>query len=141
MALQNKNTSAIGVIYEPNNFMAFTTTDSTVPEEFHPLIKFLAGSKLNYCLHEAPTIQYEFLEEFWTSAEYKKSANKISFICKGKPYTIFTYVLRDVLRLPENNSSVIASDEDIRKMLSDLNYVVTPSSVHLGEVARRYFRR
>ena len=26
-------------------------------------------------------------------------------------------------------------------MLSDLNYAVTPSSVYLGEVARRYLRR
>ena len=50
-------------------------------------------------------------------------------------------MLKDALRLPENNSSAIASDEDVMKMLTELNYVVTPSSVHLGEVARRYLRR
>ena len=74
------------------------------------------------------------MEEFWNSAEYKESANEISFICKGKSYTITTSVLRESLRVLENNSSAIASDEAVRKMLSDLNYDVTLSSIHLGEV-------
>ena len=81
------------------------------------------------------------LEEFWTSAKYKESANEISFIYKGKSYTISTSVLKDALRLPKNNYSAMASYEEVRKMLSDLNYDVTPSSVYLGEVARRYLRR
>ena len=81
MAPQKKNTSATGVIYKPNNFIAFTIVDSSVPEEFHPLIKFLANLKLSYYLHEALTIRCELLEEFWTSAEYKESSNEISFIC------------------------------------------------------------
>ena len=66
---------------------------------------------------------------------------KFLSFAKGKSYTISTTVLGEALRLPQNNSSAIASDEDVRKMLSDLNYDVTPSSVNLGEVARRYFRR
>ena len=70
-----------------------------------------------------------------------KSSNEISFICKGKSYTITTTVLEEDLRLPLNNSFAIASDEDIRKMLIDLNYALTPSSFNLGDVARRYFRR
>ena len=98
-------------------------------------------TKLGYCLHEAPIIQCELVEEFWTSTEYKGSANKISFICKGKPYSISTSVLNDALRLPENNCSAMASDEEVRQMLSDINYVVTPSSINLGDVARRYLRR
>ena len=97
MAPQKKNTSAIGVIYEPNNFIAFTTVDSSVPDEFHPLIKFFVNSKLSYCLHEHPTIQCKLLEEFWTSAEYKESSNEISFICKGKTYTISTSVIKRCL--------------------------------------------
>ena len=103
-------------------------------------MKFLGESKLGYCLHEAPTIQCELLEEFWTTAGYKEGANKISFICKGKPYTLSTAVLSDALRLPENNCSSLASDEEIRQMLSDINYDVTPSSVNLGEVAKRHLR-
>ena len=58
-----------------------------------------------------------------------------------KSYTLSTSVLKDALRLPEKNCSAMASYEEVRKMLSDLNYAVTPSSVHLGEVARRYLRR
>ena len=52
-----------------------------------------------------------------------------------------TSVLSDALRLPENNCSAMASDEEVRQMLSDINYDVTPSSVNLGEVSRRYLRR
>ena len=115
--------------------------DSLVPEDFHPIMKFLRGSKLGYCLHEAPTIQCELLEEFWTTAEYKESANEISFICKGNPYTLSTSILNEAPRLPENNCSAMASDEKVGHMLSDINYVVTPSSVNLGDVARRYLRR
>ena len=62
----------------------------------------------------------------------RKVKMNFSFICKGKTYTISTSILKDALRLPENNSSAMASDEDVRQMLSDLNYVVTPSSVHLA---------
>ena len=96
---------------------------------------------MGYCLHEALTIQCELLEEFWTSGEYKESANEISFICKGKPYTLSTSILNDALRLPQSNCSAMASDEEARQMLSDLNYDVTSSSVNLGKVARRYLRR
>ena len=56
MAPQKKNTSLTGVIYEPNNSIAFTIVDSSVPGEFHPLMKFCGDSKLSYCLREAPTI-------------------------------------------------------------------------------------
>ena len=105
MAPQKKNISLTGVIYEPNNFIAFTTADSSVPEEFHSIMKFLGESKLGYCLHEAPTIQCELLEEFWTTAEFKEDANEISFICKGKSYNLSTSVLGNALRLPENNCS------------------------------------
>ena len=141
MAPQKKNTSLTCVIYEPNNFIAFTTADSSVPEEFHPIMKFLGESKLGYCLHEAPTIQCELLEEFWTTTEFKEDANEISFICKGKSYNLSTSVLGNALRLPENNCSSLASDEEVRQMLNDINYAMTPSSVNLGEVARRHLRR
>ena len=100
MAPQKKNTFASEVIYEPNDFIAFTSVASAVPEKFHPLIKFLSASKLNYCLHEYPTIHCELVEEFWTSAEYNESTNEISFICKGKSYTITTTILGEALRLP-----------------------------------------
>ena len=92
-------------------------------------MKFLSTSKLNYCLHEAPTIQCEFVEELWTSAEYKESAYKISFICKGKSYTITTSILGEALRLLQNNSSAIALDEDVRHMLTNTNYALTPLPV------------
>ena len=141
MASQKKNLSMSCVIYEPNNFVAFTVADSSVPEEFHPLMNFQASSKLGYCLHEAPTIQCELVEEFWTSAEYEESASEISFTCKGKSFPISSSSMREALRLSENNCSANASDEEVRQMLRDLNYVVTPSSVLLGEVARRYLRR
>ena len=104
-------------------------------------MKFISPFKLDYCLHEAPTIQCEFVEEFWESAEYQESANEISFICKGKPFTITTTALGEVLRLPQNNSSAIASYEDVRQMLNDTNYALTPSSVNLGEIVRRNYRR
>ena len=104
-------------------------------------MKFLGESKLGYCLHEAPTIQCELLEEFWTTTEFKKDANEISFICKGKSYNLSTSVLGNALRIPENNCSSLASDEEVRKMLNDINYAMTPSSVDLGEVARRHLRR
>ena len=96
---------------------------------------------MGYCLHEAPTIRCELLEEFWATAKFKEEANKISFICKGKSYNLSTSVLGNALRLPENKCSALASDEEVRRMLNDINYVVTPSSVNLGEVARRYLRR
>ena len=112
-----------------------------MPEEFHPIMKFIGESKLGYFLHEAPTIQCELLEQFWTTTEYKEGANEISFICKGKPYPLSTVALSDILRLPENNCSSLASDEEVRQILSDINYVVTPSSVNLGEVSRRHLRR
>ena len=113
MAPQKKNTSLTGVIYEPKNFIAFTTVDFSVPEEFHPIMKFLGESKFKYCLHEAPTIQCELLEEFWTTAEFKEDANEISFIYKGKSYNLSTSVLGIVLRLLENNCSSLASDEEV----------------------------
>ena len=141
MAPQKKNLSMSGVIDEPNNFVAFTTVDSSIPKEFHPMMKFLANLKLGYYLHEAPTIQCELVEEFWTSAEFKESASKISFTCKGKSYTNASSSMNDALRLPENNSSTNASYEDVRQLLSDIKYDVTPTSVQLGEVAKRYFRR
>ena len=62
MAPQKKNTSLTGVIYEPNNFIAFTTVDSLIPEEFHLIMKFLGESKLGYCLHEAPTTRKSTLD-------------------------------------------------------------------------------
>ena len=92
MAPQKKNISLTDVIYEPNNFIAFTTVDSSVPEEFHAIMKFLGESKLGYCLHEAPAIQCELLEEFWTRVEFKEDANEISFICKVKSYNLSTSV-------------------------------------------------
>ena len=141
MAPQKKNTPTLGVIHEPNNIVAFTRVEAGVPEEFHPLMKFLSSSNLNYCLHEAPTIQCELMEEFWASAEYKESANEISFIFKGKTYTITTTALGEVLMLPQNNISAIALDEDVIQMLKDTNYALTPSSVKLGEVVRRNYRR
>ena len=138
MEPQKKNIYLTGVIYEMNNFIAFTTTDSSVPEEFHSIMKFLGESKLGYRLHEAPTIQ---CEEFWSTAEFKEEANKISFICKGKSYNLSTSVLGNALRHPENKCSSLASDEEVRHMLNDINYAMTPSSVNLGEVARRHLRR
>ena len=126
MAPQKKNISLTGVIYEPNNFIAFTTVDSSVPKEFHSIMKFLGESKLGYYLHEAPTIQCELLEELWATTEFKEEANEISFICKGKSYNLSTSVLGNVLRLPENNCSALASDEEVRQMLNDINYGVTP---------------
>ena len=137
MAPQKKNLSMYGVIYEPNNFVAFTIVDSSVPEEFHPLMNFLATSKLGYCLHEAPTILCELVEEFWNSAEYKESTSEISFTCKGKSFTLSPSSMSEALRLPENNCSAYASDEEVRQMLKDLNYTVTPSAVLLEEVSRR----
>ena len=82
MASQNKNLSMFGVIYEPNNFVAFTVADSSVPDEFHSLMHFLANSKLGYCLHEVPTIQCELVEEFWDSAEFKESTMKSLSLAK-----------------------------------------------------------
>ena len=64
MAPQKKKLSMSCVIYEPNNFVAFSVPDSSVQEEFHPLMNFLASSKLGYCLHEAPTIQCKLVKEF-----------------------------------------------------------------------------
>ena len=40
-----------------------------------------------------------------------------------------------------NNSSAVASDEDVRQMLTDTNYALTPSLVNLGYVVRRNYRR
>ena len=80
------------------------------------------------------------MEEFWTTTEFKEDANEISFICKGKSYNLSTSVLCNALRLPENNCSALASDEEVRHMLNDINYAMT-SSVNLGEVARRHLRR
>ena len=114
--------------------------DSSVPEEFHSIMRFLGESKLGYCLHEAPTIQCELLEEFWATGEFKEEANEISFICKGKSYNLSTSVLGNALRLPENNCSALASDEEVRQMLNDINYDVTPSSVNLGEVCQKAFK-
>ena len=141
MAPQKKNISLTCVIYEPNNLIAFTTADSSVPEEFYSIMKFLGESNLGYCLHEAPTIQCELVEEFWSTAEFKEEANEISFICKGKSYNLSTSVLGNALRLPENNCSSLASDEEVRQMLIDINYAMTPSSVNLGEVARRHLKK
>ena len=104
-------------------------------------MKFLGESKLGYCLHEAPTIQCELVEELWSTAEFKEEVNEISFICKGKSYNLSTSVLENALRLLENNCSSLASDEEVRQMLNDINYAITPSSVNLGEVARRHLRR
>ena len=56
----------------------------------------------------------------------QEGANEISFICKGKPYTLSTAVLSDALRLPENNCSSLASNEKVRQMLSDINYACDP---------------
>ena len=81
------------------------------------------------------------MEEFWTSAEFKEDANEISLICKGKSFNLSTSILGNALRLPENNFSSLASDEEVRQMLNDINYVVTRSSVNSGEVARRHLRR
>ena len=77
-------------------------------------MKFLGESKLGYSLHEAPTIQCELLEEFWTTTEFKEGANEISFICKGKSYNLSTSVLGIALRIPENNCSSLASHEAVR---------------------------
>ena len=137
MAPQKKNVSNSGIIYEPNYFVPFTKVQHGAPSEFYPMIKILASSKLAYFLHEAPTIQCELVEEFWSSNEYLEKINKISFVCKGKPYTLTPELLGYALRLPENNSSSLASNDEIRKMLDETNYALTPSNVNLGEIVRK----
>ena len=64
MAPQKNNVSVSGAIYEPNNFVAFTKVEARITAEFHPMMKFLSSFQLMYCLHEAPTIQHELVEEF-----------------------------------------------------------------------------
>ena len=44
------------------------TKKNTHTENLHQLMLFLASSKLIYSL-EAPTIQCELVEEFWSTAE------------------------------------------------------------------------
>ena len=135
MAPQKNNLSTSGAFYEPNNFVAFTRVEAGVPVEFHPLMRFLLSSKLNYYLHEAPTIQCELVEELWASVKYQESANEISFICKGKPFTLTNSALGEALRLPQNKCSALASDEDVRQMLDHTNYAMNPSSVNLGVIS------
>ena len=76
--------------------MAFTKVETGLPSEFHLMMKFLASSRLTFCLNEAPIIQCELVEKFWQPAEYQESTNEISFDCKGKPYTLTTTVLGEV---------------------------------------------
>ena len=96
---------------------------------------------MSYCLHEAPTIQRELVEEFWRTAEFAEGTNEISFICKGKSYTITSALLGKALRLSENSCSALVSDENIRMMLDETNYALTPSTVNLGEIVKKKYRR
>ena len=120
--------------------MVFMKMEARIPMEFKPLIRFMAFYKLSYYMHEAPDIQCELVEEFWSSTEFYEGTNEISFVCKGKSYTLTSALLRETFRLPETKYIALAKEEDIRKILDQTNYDISSARVNLGEVVRKGYR-
>lgn len=84
---------------------------------------------------EAPTINYEIVEEIWTMATYSETDKILSFSLKVTKYVVSCEALTKCLHLSVNNCEYRPTELDIRTMLEDNKYV--DPNTNLGKIIRK----
>lgn len=131
MAPSVKLSSFTGMIYEKNNWVVQVNKALPGTEDYHTMMDFITSSKLRYAMLAAATIQYEVVEEVWKSMEFQEKEMELTFSLKGKSYTCDTERLRNILRLPRSNADDMPSDDNVRKFLKDIAYVLSVDNLTL----------
>ena len=84
MAPVVKIMSQSGFIYEKNNFVALVNKEIPASKDYHKIMDFVKGCKLNNAMLESPTIYCEVMEEMWTTDVYQATDKIITLTIKGK---------------------------------------------------------
>ena len=79
------------------------------------------------------------VEEVWSTAVYNSTDKVITFNLKGSLYSINEDVLNACLNLPANTHAKSPSESEIRKMLTEINYVIPDAN--LGKIVRKNLRK
>ena len=116
MAPVVKIMSQTSFIYEKNNFTALVNKGIQLSSDYHKMMDFVQGCKLNYAMLESPTIYYEVVEEIWTTAVYNSTDKTITFTIKGKEFCVNSDIVKACFRIPDNTVSTPHTHTDIVNM-------------------------
>ncbi|KAL8104410.1 hypothetical protein AgCh_028571 [Apium graveolens] len=131
--------SQTGFIYEKNNFTALVNKGIQQHGDYHKMMDFVQGCKLNYAMLESPTIYCEVVEEIWTTAVYNSTDKTITFTIKGKEFYVNSDIIKACFRIPDNIVTTPHTDTDIVNMLNSMSYALTISK--LSEIRRLGLRK
>ncbi|KAL8104980.1 hypothetical protein AgCh_028948 [Apium graveolens] len=125
-------------IYEKNNFVALVNKGIPTSEDYHKMMDFVKGCKLNYAMLESPTIYYEVMEEMWTTVVYQDNDKTITLSIKGKEHCINCDIIKACFNFPDNTTTNPHTDDDIVNLF---NSMAMPPTTKLSEIRRLGLRK
>ena len=88
---------------------------------------------------EAHVLLCEVIEEVWTTTIYNSTNKVLNFDLKGNSYSINADILSTCLNLPTDTHTASPTENEIRTMLREINYV--EPEANLGKIVRKNLRK